>query len=508
MKFKLLLLAILLNQFCIAQTNFTISKSEAFLQKQSMPEMFFGCIGDNLYFVEDITGTDQDNLAMLDKDMKKVVSEPLITDNADKQIIKPLVLYNKIFMLTMLNEKSAGKTTVSLDEYDPKTLKYQNKSTNIFDAGFIKYDAEIGKFNANWIFSFSPDTSKIAFAFYHKENVYISVVDKNFKQIWKTTVELDKDRLAAKVSSLRILNNGEVFLLFTESKGNNPHLGIIDYTLYCITEEGGTIKKKEILNDDPFHECVLFVTKDSKPYLTGMYKKMGLEKQEGFFFHEIDMQTAGFAKENKYKITSPLWPEKLSQKQRAKATNEDFKSIKVGDKYRHKIEIIEMNAGEFYFLIEQYKRNHAASPEDVDFSYDNVYVCYVNMNTNKYWDHLLAKAVRTNMTERLSYTSFERDGNLYLFYNDCIENLDKTKDTEIEEYFFVTKCTPKVVYAKYNKDGFIEKKQFETTGDEEVSRGFKMYSSDRKSVYLLLSGTDGKTRNWEYIKSILKISVE
>lgn len=494
-------------QRVIAQTNFTVSKSEVIYQKTSKPKMFFGCIGEKLYFIEGMTGTEGDNITVLDKDMKKLASEPLVSNNSNKQIIKPLLLWDKVYMLSLLNDKTAGKTSASLDEYDPNTLKYQNKNTEIFSSGYINYDADMGSYQANWLFTLSPDSSKIAFLFYHKESAYISVLDKDLKEVWKNTVKLDKNRISAKVSSLKLLNNGEIVLLFTQNKGSSA-LGIIDYSVYSITDKGNTVKTKEIPNDNAMYDCALYITKDSKPYLTGMYKKLGLQKPEGFFFNEIDMQTAGFAKENKYKITNPIWPEKLSKKQKAKATDEDFKKVKDLDKYRHKIEIIEVSPGEFYFLIEQYKRNHAASPNDVDYSYDNVYVCYVNMKTNKNWDQMLAKSVRTNMLDIMSYVSFHKNGDLYIFYNDCEQNLDKMKDTEINEYFLVKDCDLSVLYSKYNRDGFVEKKKFVEAGDNGLTRGFKALSEDGNSLFALFYGAEKIGKNWESFKMVWKISME
>jgi hypothetical protein len=72
---------IMATHICFAQTNFTVSKSEPLLPKNSWPKMFFGCIGDNFYFVEGIKESKVDNLTILDKDMKKTVSEPLVTQS-------------------------------------------------------------------------------------------------------------------------------------------------------------------------------------------------------------------------------------------------------------------------------------------------------------------------------------------------------------------------------------------------------------------------------------------
>ncbi|MFN3343145.1 MAG: hypothetical protein ACK40M_10640 [Flavobacteriales bacterium] len=489
---------------CFAQTNFTFSKSEPLLPKNSWPKMFFGCIGDNFYFVESIKESKGDNLTILDKEMKVTVSEPLVANNANKQIIKPLILWNKIYMLSLLSEKGTEQTSVHLEEYDAATLKYLDKNTEILNEGFkTKYFTDAGQYAANWHFTVSPDSSKIAFLFYKKEIAYVTVLDKELKQVWSNSVSLDKNRISASVSSVKLLNNGEVFLLFSQAKGNDG----IDYTLYCVTNNGGSVKSKDIPMDNQLFECALFVSKDSKPYLTGMYKKLGLQKPEGIFYHEIDMKTAGFAKENKYKITSPIWPERLSQKQRAKAKDEDFKSVKDLDKYRHKIEIIELSSGEYYFIIEQYKRNHAASANDVDYSYDNVYVCYVNSQTGKSWDHLLAKSIRTNVLSKVSYISYENNGDLYLIYNDRLENLDKTKDTEISEYFYVKpQHNLKIFYAKYNKEGFVEKKQFDAPDYNGVVRGYKTLSADGKSEYILL--TRGTYNIWESTNAIWRISVE
>jgi hypothetical protein len=497
----------LTSHICVAQTNFTVSKSEVFYQKVSKPKMFFGCVGDNLYFIEDLAGTEGDNITVLDKDMKKLASEPLVSNNSNKQIIKPLLLWNKIFMLSILSEKGSGQTSVFLEEYDPNTLKYLNKNTEIFNEGFkTKYFTDAGQYVANWHFTISSDSSKIAFLFYKKEIAYISVIDKELKQVWSNSVTLNKNRISASVSSVKLLNNGEVFLLFSQEKGNDG----IDYSVYCVTNNGSDVKSKDIPMDNQLFECALYVSKDSKPYLTGMYKKLGLQKPEGFFFNEIDMKTAGFVKENKYKITNPIWPEKLSKKQRAKAADEDFKKVKDLDKYRHKIEIIEISTGEFYFLIEQYKRNHAASPNDVDYSYDNVYVCYVNMKTNKNWDHLLAKSIRTNDMEKMSYISFQRNGELYLFYNDCEENIEKMKDTEINEYFITKTCSLTPLYSKYDKGGFVEKKKIPDMGDKisRLTRGFKALSQDGNSLFILFYGAEKMGKNWEALRMIWKVSVE
>lgn len=132
------------------------------------------------------------------------------------------------------------------------------------------------------------------------------------------------------------------------------------------------------------------------------------------------------------------------------------------------------------------------------------------MNTNKNWDHLLPKSVRDSDLESMSYTSFLANGDIYLIYNDCEENLDKTKDTEINEFFINKTCTFKVLYSKFNKDGFVEKKNFPFREDAAmgISRGFKVLLGDGKSVITLFYGIEKDGKKVLPVKSILKISVD
>lgn len=480
-----------------SQTNIKIEKSEKYDEMHKQIKISIGEIDDNYYFVEHDDKNGYDEICMYNGNLKKIKSEPITSDNKDKLIVKPIILNNSIHMLSYLSDKKSNSTIFTLDAIDPKSLKSTGKSVPLFKEGFMKITMEIyGQLLPDtWYFSVSPDSSKFSLSLSYKDKLYVSVLNKDYTNDWNNEIVIpDWPNFNCFIRDVDLLNSGD--LTFLVAKYDGPHTANkINYMLGCVTAKGKSVKYSTYKHEEPYFDCKVFISKENVPYLTGMFRNIISYKPLGIFFNPINMKTASVEK-REYKFKNSIFPEVLSDKARKGATDADFKKNALTKRLLNNLEIHETSDHSFFIIIEQYNNTNR----------DNIYVAFISGDKLK-WDVVLPRKTLAFNINYLQVNSGIIGKQLYIYYNNCIENLNKETDSELEEMKNFQSCDIQLFQAEFDKAGLKSRKLF--SENEKIKTYSLMRFSDQKNVLIFKAEeeTGEKPNKYKVIEKDLLIKI-
>jgi|GEM_PF-1290468 len=378
-----------------------------------------------------------------DNDMK---STRFVKVELDKDYEYKTILHfgNELYVFSTFQDKKNKKKELYAQKIDKKTLRVGKEKLKIASA-FNTVSFGENRYNAfNYIgdrfykIKLSRDKSKLLIYYSQTtekktehEHISVQVYDSGLRESWRNTYKLPcKDDLFI-IESLRVSDEGKVYLLGKEYKEKLRERvdGMPNYTykLFSFSNKIDSFDNYQLNLEDKFLTNIeMAVAKQANEVVcSGYYSENGKSGKNGSFYFRIDTEKKEIIKSKSHAFSSEIMTAILGNKEKKKLdkTLEAEKDINLNN-YKFDEIILREDGG--VVLISEYRRRKVFSGSDdaiVKYYRNNIIIINISPSGEVEWSTKIAKKqVDTNSEYFLSYSTAVVNDKIYFIFNDKAEN--------------------------------------------------------------------------------------
>ena len=388
---------------------------------------------------------------------------------------RSIKLQNKLYVLSVFNNKKSHKTFLLYQQIDTDKLKPKGKLQVLGEIPFkSRYDK--GDFN---IF-YSPDTSHILI--YHvlpynkggKQKLSFSVLDSRLNKIWQKKVTLPYADKLFDLKDITIDDYGNVYVIGKYYKGKrkdiiNNRINF-NYMIFAYLDKGNEEREYKLEEKERFI-IDLEVSIDALQNLivTGFYSpNLKTISAGGAFYMNIDRKTGEVLGSEFHKFSIDFLTSYMSGRSKKKAVQKAEKKKKKGKEegmYALKLRpIVKRDDGGFLLFGEQHYVTTVTTYSNNTwhttyyYHYDHIIVVNFNPDGTVKWERIIPKnQVEVNASFYSSYVLAVFKDNVFIIFNDHVMNTEQNiKAGKLYAFNRVMKKTKLVAY-RLDEEGDMER---------------------------------------------------
>lgn len=456
--FAVLLIVFAANFLSAQSTDFKVTKSEIFKDKNTNSDLAFSASDDNggiilLRHLYSKLGMNSrgyvleyynENLKLVKQkefeDKKSVIKGMYVKDNTLNLIEciinnkEETIEYNVIksdlssFKFTKENIFSIGKKNVTSPFAIGIGLFFFSNSSQIDHNpyGEVRISSS-GKYIA---FNFDIKNKKQET---HRVLVYDNQLNKVYEQEFSEKV---KDKYF-KYNSFEVSDeDGTIYFLGKAYKNESFKDRVNDqinytYKLYSINSSG--INSKSFDTNDTFINSLEVLLNEKGLFCIGMYSEKNSSDFRGFAYFKLDKNELTVKKSKTTPFSEQFMIDKYGEKKGKKKSDKqkELSDIVYRDFFITDNDEIYFNAEEFYITFTTSHGPNGQMTQRTVYHYNDIYSCKFNFEGDMLWMRTINKGQATSgLSDYLSFTSGVKNGKMYIFLNGD-DDVKKLKDNRI-----------------------------------------------------------------------------
>ncbi len=428
-----------------------------------------------------------------------------------------IYLNNKIYFFSSFYNQKSKKMFLFSQSINPTNLTLNNDLAPLIEITNLERkkslffgQAQSSNFNSK----LSEDKSKLVF-FYEAPTSESEVVvlgarvfDQNITELWGKDITLPYKNNLFHTKDYIIDNHGNLHLLNkiykekqkTKSRKGTPNY---NYQLLSINNEGLNQKKTPISLGDQFITDMKVRVDKNKLTCSGFYSDENSYQIKGTYVLQLDLESQGILSEDKKDFDIDFITLNMTDRQKNKTEKKAEKGKNV-ELYEYDLdEIIVCEDGSFYMLAEQYyikittttttTNGQTSTRTTVTYYYNDIIVAKGSKEGKILWVDKIPKRQKTSNDKgsTSSYVALEKDGELFIIFNDHKDNLSYTGQGKLT-YYNKKRKQSAAVLVHVSADGKSKKNVLYNLKEEDVYV-YPLFSfTSEKNKEILLYNRKGK----------------
>jgi len=367
-----------------------------------------------------------------------------------------LHLQNRLYVFYSYANNKEKKNSLFVSEINKKTLRPDGKKKKI---GEIDYSGNSRRNDGNFDIRVSRDSSKILVEYAlpfdtdEPEQFGFNVLDEELNSLWEKSVTLPyKDQLYD-VESIRVDNQGNVYLLgiVYKDKHKDKRKGKPNYSYEVIAcrDKGNSLTQYPVSLEDKFiTDMQIQILDNNNLICAGFYSKEGTFSIRGTYFLTIDAETKAIKTKSIKEFDLDFITQNMSEREANRAVRKEKKGEEA-ELYEYNLDnLLVGKDGSAILIGEQYyvttytttsRMNGVTTTHTTTYyNYNDIIAVKVNAAGQIEWAEKVAKTQHTSDDGGFfsSYTLAIVNGKICFIFNDSPKNLDKAAANSGKTYNF------------------------------------------------------------------------